>query len=193
MGWNTSTTNESSNSASTTTKNLSNSQNLANSLLSTYLSSSLTDPSAGLTGLKTTARNSVNDNYSGATQNLADSLLSYGGTSSGKFGTALRKMQSSRAGTLSNVNSQYDQFALNRQNTAASLAEALLGMNFGSTTNASSSGTSTTDSSAFSLASLLGGIGSLAGVGGSLWKSLLGNASGTGSGVYSGNGIYLGE
>ncbi len=76
----------------------------------------------------------MNADYTGGWQGLRDKLLASGGTASGKFGTAARQMEMGRVNKLADTNTAYDAMALQQKNNAASLAERLLGLNFGQTT-----------------------------------------------------------
>ena len=96
----------------------------------------LTDPSAGLEPLKIGARGAVNRRYAGAPQSLADRMLGHG-QKSGKFGTAMRQIELSRLGELSDLEPEFARMILEQQEKGVGIAQRLLSEDFGGTVTTS--------------------------------------------------------
>jgi|SRR5579864_7755441 len=110
--------------------------------LFSYISQLMTNPTATLQPFKQQARDQVNQNYNGLSDSLRQQFLSTGGGSSGKFGTALAQGDLQRTGDLSNVDNTFAAQASALPLQAESLGTNLLGMNFGTTSTSTNSGTS---------------------------------------------------
>lgn len=155
LGYNNSTTkntnqfsNQSSqNGTSSTNRNLTPFQSASQAPLFNYISSLMTNPSATIAPFQNQARNDVNSNYNGLSDSLRQQFMSTGGGSSGKYGMAQTQGTLARVGQLSNVDNQFQQTAAQLPLQASQIMESLLGMNFGSTTNASQTGTQSGNSS----------------------------------------------
>lgn len=126
--------------------------------LFSYISNLMTNPGAAIAPFQVQARNNVNANYNGLADSLRQQFLgSTGGGGSGKFGMALASGNLKRLSQLSDVDNQFAQTAAQLPLQASSIAQALLGMNFGQTTDTSATGsqqtqgTSKTSSSGFSI------------------------------------------
>jgi hypothetical protein len=73
---------------------------------------------------------------------LRKQFMSSNGGASGKFGTAFVQGDIARRGDLSNTDTQFAQTAASLPLQASTLAEQLLGMNFGQTTNSNQNASS---------------------------------------------------
>jgi hypothetical protein len=128
------------------------------------LMASLQDPSAGTSGIRLAGRNAINQSYAGADQALRDKFLSSNGTS-GKYGTAQRKLEGSRAGSLGGFEGDMASLVLGQRNNNMSLIERLLQQSGGvDTTNSSDSsqsskGSGTNTSPDNSMGAMLGSAG----------------------------------
>ena len=109
--------------------------------LGSLLSRRLTDPGAGLEPIRTAARETVNQGYSGAVDTILSKLLSSGQRSSGKAGRAVMETELSRLRDLGGVDSMIAKMMLDREDRTASLAEQLLGINFGEESTGTGSAT----------------------------------------------------
>lgn len=124
-----------------TAKTLTPYQSAVQGPLAQLISQGITDPSKLVAPQQNQAREQVNDNYSGLASKLRQQFLSTGGGSSGKFGTAMLQGDLARRGDLSNVDNQAAVTASAMPWTAAGLANQMLGLNFGQTTNVAGSST----------------------------------------------------
>lgn len=106
---------------------------------SSLLSEAMSNPGKFVAPGQNQAREQVNENYSGLADKLHSQFLSLGGGSSGKFGTSLVKGDLARRADLSKVDSEAATTASTIPFTAANLANQMLGLNFGSSTNTSGS------------------------------------------------------
>lgn len=137
-----------------------------------------------LAPLRTAGRNQINAAYSGVPQRLADKMLAFGGRS-GKFGRAMREAEMGRLSSLSGFEGDLAGMGLQAQMGGASLAEQLLGMDFGSTMTGK-----TTMSPWNTVLSGLGLAAGIAGGGGGGGGSLLSGLFGARSGASAGASIY---
>lgn len=156
---------QSSKSTATTTRNLLPFQQDIIPQLTGYTSDLLTNPGKLLAPIRQQGVNQINRNYARVPQQLADRLLSFGGNASGKFGRALRESELARQASISSLDSALAQQMLAQQGQGASLAEQLLGMNFGSTvsqegsSSSSGYGTQPGNAAAGGIAGGFGGLG----------------------------------
>lgn len=164
--------NRSSQNSGYTSRVLTEEQKPLASMLKQYGSDLMMNPAQGLEPFKTAATNTINQGFSAMPQTLAARYLGSGGTKSGKYGRAARLAETSRLGQLANVENQFGQMAVQRQDQGAALLQQLLGMNFGQYTT--QSGNEDYDQTSIGPGSALGG-----GLGGAL-AGLLGgyNANG---------------
>lgn len=102
------------------------------------LTQRMSDPTAGTESIRLAGRNAINQNYAGADQALRDKLLATGDGTSGKYGTAQRNLESSRASSLSGFEGDIASLILGQQNNTLSLAERLLQQGQGTNTTGSS-------------------------------------------------------
>lgn len=91
------------------------------------------DPSAMVNPLRVSARQKVNDSYSGVNDALAQKFLGYGGGQSGKFARGVRGAELSRLGTLGGLEGDFAQMILQNQEAGLSGSERLLQLARGST------------------------------------------------------------
>jgi|SRR6185295_2447716 len=140
----------------------------------------LKNPKGYLEPFRQSSLTRVNDMYANVPQILRNRFLSSGGGASGKFGTATRMAEMSRLGDLSRVNQGFAEREASLPLEASSLAQQLLGMNFGSEYSGSREGQYTQPGSAAA-----SGIGS----GLSTLLSLLGINAGLGRGDVGIGGI----
>lgn len=102
----------------------------------------MTNPGAGLAPIRSGLREQVNARYAGADEGIREKLLA-GGSKTGKYGRAVRQAEYSRLGELGGVDGQIARLVLEQQDRGTSLAERLLGMNFGQEASGSTSSSST--------------------------------------------------
>lgn len=133
--------NEATQGSSTTARTLLPGQSGLIGPTSNFISNALTNPSQYVAPTQNQAREQVNDNYSGLADKLHQQFLSLGGGSSGKFGTSLVQGDLARRGELSNVDNQAAVSAAQVPFSAANLANQMLGLNFGQSTNTAGSAT----------------------------------------------------
>jgi hypothetical protein len=115
----------------------------AQSQLTQVIHALSTNPQQFLAPAQNTARNQVNDNYSGVGDALRQQFMANtGGGSTGKFGTAELQSDLARRKSLSDVDTTFAQAAASAPITAANLSTQLLGMNMGTTGATSNTGTS---------------------------------------------------
>lgn len=163
--------------SSTTRRDLTPEQQAAMATLSRFSGDLMQNPLAGLEGLKASAGNQINSNYAGALDAIKAKLLANGGGASGKFQRAVRGTELARIGDLSGLEGQFAQMGSQRQLAGAGLAQNLLGMDFGQTTQgqasniASTSGTSRNYGTGVAPGSaaggaLTGGLGALSSIAG---------------------------
>lgn len=164
--------------------------------VSDELTSILSNPQGYIAPFQSEAINQVNDSYSGVANSLRQQFLATGGGTSGKYGLALASANQGRLAQISNVNTSAAQQAETLPLQATSLAEGLLGLNFGGTTantgSASTTGSSTSNTTNVGAGSELAGAlqgftSSLAGSGDNLSNSIMsallaGNSGGTSGG-----------
>ena len=99
-------------------------------LLSDRIRTMLTAPEAGLRPLRLAQRSKVNATFSAAPTALAAKFLR-SGQPSGKYGRAARMTELARLGELSDVDTAFAGYSIDRRDRALSLAERLLAQNFG--------------------------------------------------------------
>jgi len=128
-------------STSTTKQILTDEQKAIMSQFSSLLGNRLSDPSAGTAPIRTAARNSINNNYSGAVDAIRTKMLSAGQGASGKFGRAMMGSELSRLGDLSDYENTFSKYLLDRSDSTLSLAQQFLGQQF--ETQTKGTGTST--------------------------------------------------
>jgi hypothetical protein len=119
---------------------------LYNSLLS-YGQQSMTDPSALLNPIRNAGLQNINLSYNGVPQQIANQMASRGYGSSGPMGNAMVNANLARAGSVSNLEGQMAQSAVQQQQFGANLSSQLLNAFKGSSSNAASnsSGDSTSN------------------------------------------------
>lgn len=114
---------------------------------SSTITSVLSNPEKYVQPFTTAAVNQINDNYSGLADSLRKQFLQTGGGTSGKYGLALAQGNINRLNQISGAQVQGEQQAASLPLQASSLAEGLLGLNFGGTTTSAGSTTGTSSSS----------------------------------------------
>lgn len=102
----------------------------------------LADPSAGVGAIKSAAVDNVNRRYMGANDKIAEQLAARGYSSSGKVPITATQVETSRLGDLSNLEGQFGQMILNREDNTLSLADRLLQSAYGRTTTGTDPGNS---------------------------------------------------
>lgn len=107
----------------------------------------IANPGAGLEPFRAAAVNSVNRSAGALEPSLRARYLGSGANRSGKYGRAQRLAETARLGAIADVDNQYGQMALQRQDEGSQLLERLLGMNFGSDTASSGSQSGTSSGS----------------------------------------------
>lgn len=128
--------------SSTSRRNLTPYQDAIQGPLFDYISKLFTDPNTVTQPFRESARNQVNQNYSGLADTLRQQFMgTTGGGQSGKFGSALATGQLQRLGQLSNVDNSFAQQNAQLQQGAAGIAQNLLGMDFGRTVDTTASST----------------------------------------------------
>jgi hypothetical protein len=130
----------SSNSTSTSTRNLTPYQTALQPGLLSTIQNYMNDPMAAIAPETTQAKNAVNQDYAGSLDRLRQQFLTTGGGQSGKLGTATLQSDLAREGAMANVDQSAAATAAQIPLSAAQLAEQWLGMNFGQTNTGSQSG-----------------------------------------------------
>lgn len=115
------------------------------SQLSNYSSGLMSDPSAGLSPIKTASQDAINRRYAAIPGKVSSSMAARGYGSSGNFGNTMYQTEFAREGDMSNLDSQIAQMMLAQKNQGASLSEQLLGMTRGTTTTGTTPNTSAAD------------------------------------------------
>ncbi|HLG99820.1 MAG TPA: hypothetical protein VKX49_26155 [Bryobacteraceae bacterium] len=100
----------------------------------------MANPQSTVQPFQQQAANQINQNYNGLADSLRQQFLSTGGGSSGKYGMALAQANLQRAGQLAGNDTSFQQTAASLPLEASQIAQALLGMNFGQTSQTSASG-----------------------------------------------------
>lgn len=164
-GQSASTTTGSNSGTSTATKNLTPSQfSLMNPTSSTIMQM-MQNPQSFVNPSRQAAVDQVNQTYAGVPDQIRQQFLTTGGGQSGKQGAAQLQSGLARAGSIAGADTAAQTQAAQMPMSAAELAEAFLGENFGQTTT--TSGTQTQDSTGTQSGSQMGfsvggGVGSKA-------------------------------
>lgn len=119
---------------STTTKNLSDFQKAIEPDLYGYGLGLIKNPSQYIDPIRKAATAQINQNYSSAPSGIAQKMLAYGGSKSGKFGKAMVQSELARYSDINNLNGQLAPLTMQQQNFGANLLQQMLGLNYGSTT-----------------------------------------------------------
>lgn len=95
----------------------------------------VTDPGAGLDGLRTAGRDRINADYASVPELIQTKYGRNAEGVSGKAGSAARTAEFERLGQFGELEQQLLQAALQQQNTGLAAAESLLSLGRGSTSN----------------------------------------------------------
>lgn len=165
-------------STSTTTPTWTPAMQTLQGQLANYSSGLMTDPSAGVAPMRTTAEDDLNRRYAAMPGQISQQMAARGYGSSGSFGNTMYQSGYQRSGQMSDLDSQFAQMILNQKNKGADLSSQLLNMTRGSTSTGTTPDTSMPDafmsagnglsniSTLFALSKLMKG-GGLGGGGGS--------------------------
>lgn len=104
--------------------------------LSGVATNRIQNPTGDIENLRLQARDKVNADFSGVGDTLAQRYLATGGQS-GKFGSAVRGVDLARRGALGGVEGKFAQLAYDNKNEGVSLAERLLALARGSSSEGS--------------------------------------------------------
>lgn len=126
--------------------------------VASYALNLLRDPLASVQPMYDLAESRINAGYSAVPSTLAERFLAHGGVGSGKFGRAARMAELERMGQIGGLRQDMARAALEQQGRGASLAQNLLSMVFGQTTDSSmsSSGQSTQSGSSSGMQTVYG-------------------------------------